>query len=677
LRINAKNHSEACQNLNIENEEYPQIPEMRPKAILKEWQPVAVDRLNQIRQNGLTRGAILADAVGLGKSWEALALMMHIARTESHQGKAFIVVVPYRFLGQWIAKIRAFTDFFRIHIYGSKRQVENESWTDCVEEELTKQHKIFRGEECNRAELLVTSYTTLSAKHSPSAVKAWCENNGRVYNQDAPDMPADCEWSLQGKFAMAIFDEAHVLREPGSDFSLVSQWLQASFNLLLTATPFFCGIRDFESYALILLRSCPSVANAYDPTRMTGIVHSVVGSDDAEILCSREFVSKHVMAPGIGTRQCETRLRAILKHLMVRRTVASCAWLDSDQKISACHPAALRVPIITPFQDAELQIYQSCAKKYQYNFLDPVPGHSQRYKWDMQKLRPVLMGSTWIGLMALERRLASPRLISDIDALNDGRSEGRSFYQKRMPAATEPDVGRSDRNRDPLRIKSEGLDLLLRGSPKLSSLLQSLKHQVCLLREKAAIWTYHPGEEVFVGAALYETGIPFAILHPDSHKWRRESIIKNLTATSGNGCMVLVLSYLVPSLDLDLHLVCRQVYLFSPPPSRAVFDQAIGRVFAFRCGQTRRVTIFEHRVPDTLNINLDKHSRWSDLPGFETDIWKTLAPKFEEDSFAVGRYVIRRDQIVTLAPGERPVKDDIKDPRQIVAKLERLIWGRR
>lgn len=690
-----KNHSEACHNLGIVDEQYLQIPGMRQNAVLEEWQPVAVHRLNQIRRMGLTRGAILADAVGLGKSWEALALMMHMVRTGSHQGKPFIVVAPSLFVDQWAEKIHAITDIFHIWIYAPDRQGDDASSENRIVTRLEEQHEVFGSKEQDPA-VVVTSYETLSSTHGPSAVKKWCRNHAQVYDPDALDMPARCTRSLRGKFSMAVFDEAHLLCTRRSGFSLAGMWLHAPFNLLLTATPFFRDIRDFDSYAPILLWPYPLPANAYDPTRLTSIFHSAFGSDDSRILCSREFVFKHVLAPDIDPPQCQLRIRAILKHLMVRRTVASCVWLDSDRKISACHPPALRLTMITPFKDAELQIYQHCADKYQSDFLEPSPKRCSIYKWDMHKLRQVLMGSTWIGLIALERRLASTSLISDIEALNDGRNEvlqrfrealekdgipmageqGRSFYQKPLPAATGPDAGPSDGNRDPLHLKSEGLDLLLHGSPKMRSLIESLQHQVCLLGEKAVIWTYHPGEEAFVGAALHETGIPFAILHPDSQKERRDSIIADFTDTSGNGCMVLVLSYLVPSLDLNLHLACRQVHLFSPPPSRAAFDQAVGRVLAFQCGQTRPVTIFEHQVPNTLNINLDRHSRWSDLPGFQTNMCKSLAPNLKKGAFDLRWYVIRDDQIVALGRGERLAKGDIRDPWQTIERLKRSIWNR-
>ncbi|KAA8642563.1 uncharacterized protein ATNIH1004_011508 [Aspergillus tanneri] len=45
-------------------------------AVLEFWQPVAVWGLAQFRANANIRGAILADAVGLGKTWETIAFML-------------------------------------------------------------------------------------------------------------------------------------------------------------------------------------------------------------------------------------------------------------------------------------------------------------------------------------------------------------------------------------------------------------------------------------------------------------------------------------------------------------------------------------------------------------------------------------------------------------------------
>ena len=72
------NHEEACQILKIANHRVPRMRSMNRSAVLKFWQPVAIARLLDIRANTMVRGAILGDSVGLGKTWEAIALMLKV-----------------------------------------------------------------------------------------------------------------------------------------------------------------------------------------------------------------------------------------------------------------------------------------------------------------------------------------------------------------------------------------------------------------------------------------------------------------------------------------------------------------------------------------------------------------------------------------------------------------------
>ncbi|PYH97244.1 hypothetical protein BO71DRAFT_396380 [Aspergillus ellipticus CBS 707.79] len=62
-----ENHLKACQNLRIEDPECPRLPGIVTSAVLKFWQPVGIWAIVEIIIKKVVQGALLTDAVGLGK----------------------------------------------------------------------------------------------------------------------------------------------------------------------------------------------------------------------------------------------------------------------------------------------------------------------------------------------------------------------------------------------------------------------------------------------------------------------------------------------------------------------------------------------------------------------------------------------------------------------------------
>lgn len=73
-----ENHLEACRLLGIENPDVPKLKGMRAGIKLYFWQPVAMNGLLEMARDKLLRGALLADAVGLGKTWITVGFLMAV-----------------------------------------------------------------------------------------------------------------------------------------------------------------------------------------------------------------------------------------------------------------------------------------------------------------------------------------------------------------------------------------------------------------------------------------------------------------------------------------------------------------------------------------------------------------------------------------------------------------------
>ncbi|PYH93108.1 hypothetical protein BO71DRAFT_455871, partial [Aspergillus ellipticus CBS 707.79] len=69
LDYQRENHNKACQNLGIEDPACPRLPGIVTSAVLKFWQPVGIWAIIKIIIQKVVQGALLADAVRLGKIW--------------------------------------------------------------------------------------------------------------------------------------------------------------------------------------------------------------------------------------------------------------------------------------------------------------------------------------------------------------------------------------------------------------------------------------------------------------------------------------------------------------------------------------------------------------------------------------------------------------------------------
>lgn len=72
------NHYQACQRLGITNPARPRLEGMYESVMLKFWQPIAAAALLEF-ENGPLHGGILADDVGLGKTYEVLAFLQYVS----------------------------------------------------------------------------------------------------------------------------------------------------------------------------------------------------------------------------------------------------------------------------------------------------------------------------------------------------------------------------------------------------------------------------------------------------------------------------------------------------------------------------------------------------------------------------------------------------------------------
>jgi hypothetical protein len=151
-------------------------------------------------------GAILADAMGLGKTVQALALLLALHRAALAKGKKesdrarFLVVAPKSVVPVWAAEARRFTPSLRVHVHDGKGR-----------------HAL--AEDLEAADLVITSYPLVA--------------------RDA---------ALAGmKFRVVVLDEAQMLKNPGAKTREALLAIAADVRIALTGTPLENRLADLWS----------------------------------------------------------------------------------------------------------------------------------------------------------------------------------------------------------------------------------------------------------------------------------------------------------------------------------------------------------------------------------------------------------------------------------------------
>jgi hypothetical protein len=364
--------------------------------------------------------------------------------------------------------------------------------------------------------------------------------------------------------------------------------------------------------------------------------------------------------------------------------LASALPIGSGRTIGKDIPPTKRKVFSVPFTPEEEAAYQAYwTKNRRVMVLDKTDPANPKYRWNMEKLRKLVMGVSWLGFIVLQAAVTVKGLPRALSAQKRGKLVPmfleKLAEKKEITDATavkglyrglmaEPDSASSS------MIKINNLAGMIRGSPKMRLMLSILRDQVLLHQEKAIVWTFFPGEELYVFAVLQEAGLDCAMLHAQMEHRERAELVKNFMEKPHTS-MVLVMSYLVNSAGLNLQRLCRNVHLFSVAMTRATADQAIGRVS--RVGQTRCVLVYDYRVPGTFQISLSNRATEKALPGVMTDMSSSLASILEpgKDWIEMNRWVLRNQKLIYLEDGVSKLDTDDQDADHILDAVMRELEG--
>ncbi|KAL4744215.1 hypothetical protein BDW72DRAFT_199877 [Aspergillus terricola var. indicus] len=189
--LQQENHKEACAALGIDDLDRPKL-----------------------KENLYLSSAILANSVGLGKTWTTVGYLLwkwNVARAEKKNRKPLLLIVPPHLIYQWKSEVTYITGKFNICIlYGNA----------CLDipgakvlSRLNRRDPIFNGSWETQRILVITAFQTLAKRHGPSAHAQWLANIRNIPIEDAFLAPLDPKWefALKDCFGLLVIDKAYTL----------------------------------------------------------------------------------------------------------------------------------------------------------------------------------------------------------------------------------------------------------------------------------------------------------------------------------------------------------------------------------------------------------------------------------------------------------------------------------
>ncbi|KAK2865298.1 hypothetical protein FQN49_003714 [Arthroderma sp. PD_2] len=422
--LQRQGHGEACEALGIPNPGIPRLPGMPISAKFEFWQPLAVKALKEF-EKGYLRGGILADEVGIGKTFEAIGLEQYHwnqrkaaieSKVEVEIPQPTLVVVPPNLISQWASTIKAMSADLIVKIYYGGKQQDGANGVEYLGDLLSRGHSVFARTEETARTIIITSFRTLTSRHGPTALRRWIHD--KIFDGDNPtdwtsammavgsgmkSPPDEWEPRLNGLFKRLIVDEAPEIRNKKTLTATTLRWLQAPAVLLLSATPIWNGLSDI----LGLLYQLEPLEDPWSKSSLDelGVFHLVPWTLDYEmgdeydsdsevkeadalkgfmkrfdpweipsnhpasvLRYTSESVKHHIIKlKDIG--EAGWRMREVLKACMIKRSYGS---LVDGQVVGEALPAVQNISVHLEFTPEEQMAYnrvveecicQNCKKK--------------------------------------------------------------------------------------------------------------------------------------------------------------------------------------------------------------------------------------------------------------------------------------------------------------------------
>jgi hypothetical protein len=207
-------------------------------------------------------------------------------------------------------------------------------------------------------------------------------------------------------------------------------------------------------------------------------------------VCSPDMVEKEILAQNLGNfTELGTKMRRVLSQLMVRRTLLSRIPFNTGPMISNNIPGSQRKAFFTLYDKAKKDSYKAYETKNRCGLFVCDRMDPKKFHWNMGKLCCLVLVSSWLGFVFLEKSLSVNHIPAALNSLQKGKLI--ATWEKALPTASiivansEPPSGNpneSATNPDRTGVGSDeqarcvsNLAMVLCGSPKLCKMIAIIR----------------------------------------------------------------------------------------------------------------------------------------------------------------------------------------------------------
>ena len=393
--------------------------------------------------------------------------------------------MPKDLITQWIKAIDLVApNAFEVYKYhGDHRRSKPIANERTVQGRLNLSHELFDGKEQRSRTIIISSYTTFSTRHGPSAIRKKRVNKLHMSNTEADKVQTEADeefpGNITGCFELVVNDECHLLKSLVADASIAVQWLNAPRYIMISATLIPNGITDWSGYMPFVE---PFEAEEWWSERSLREMNFEEDEDPfsvfddhpaAKLQLTTRAVKDFILTHRIGPAEKGFRLAKLWKQMIIRRTPQSLIPFGTGRKIADSLPRVKASIINCSFNEKEHVWYKEKENKLTGELL--VPGQGKKAaKWSLAVQRKLLLLTTWIQLPWLDEN-------QNLKATNLKKTfEEERFFIKWFTGHEKP------RMEDPGPVLQE----LLEGAPKLRALLRNVRSQVCARVPQASCCRY-------------------------------------------------------------------------------------------------------------------------------------------------------------------------------------------
>lgn len=544
-------------NINVKDQ-FPRISGMRfsSSRYLKDYQVEGVAWI--VRKLSSMRGCILADAMGLGKTCQAICALFVLAERQMNsdgatRNKPSLIVCPADLIHEWHRELEALLpSYFTIHVYDSSTKAA---------EFLEQDSCLLAQDDRAPTTVILSTYGVMQRRH------------GRKRYEKDPDSrkPAlfrDWKFCLQDKFSLLIMDEAHSIKGgPKSACWVTITELQADMVMAVTATPVPNTPMDSMGVVPAVVKQTPLEHLNYQ-----GTVNPYDFPDDhpAVLLqCHTNAIHDYIKNENDQTAQ-GARLKKLFRHILLSRQYTS---VVNGRSIGEYMPPIKLETVVLRGAEAQDEELQSIMTNLRDRLLTGIKaGPSMAFIPRAVRTAshagfwfPFAAMADWDGCKTIQ---AIRRSFNGVPAKRHLRQVLNYIHEKNAgilgfdPADTDDDL--------------ELVRRVVAKSPKLQFTIEDAAIMVLVLRKKLVYWVTWPWVQLMTEVVLKACGFAANAYHAGMTRRERASLIKSFN--EADNPTILICSYDIGSEGLNLHKQCADVRCLQPATTVSRESQAIFRI---------------------------------------------------------------------------------------------------